>query len=103
MAKNRSMAIKHAIAKKWAIQEVLENAKAEMCCKTIPKNYKIYNHNQSSLFFSKYAIQRRIDALVGRHCPIEEFAKKCNDVYEYLITHTVPETREHYKDFRMEE
>lgn len=96
MAKNRSMAIKHSKAKKWAMKEILENAKIEMCCKTIPNNVYTSDYSYDNFFYSKYAIQKRIDALVGTHYPMQEFIKGWSNVYEYLITHTVPEAREHY-------
>jgi hypothetical protein len=98
MAKNRTMAIKHSMAKKWAMKEILEDAKTEMCCKLIPKNYNpifCTKHNNDNVFYSKYAIQRRIDALVGTHYPAQEFIKDWSDIYEYLITHTVPEARQY--------
>ena len=100
MAKNRSMAIKHAKAKKYAMKEIMENAKCEMCCKTTPNNVHVYSSSLCSsscttheFFYSQYAVQRRIDALVGMHYPIQKFSKECKDVYEYLLTHTVPEAR----------
>lgn len=90
------MAIKHSMAKKWAMKEMLEDAKTEMCCKLIPKNYKPTSYNsQDDFFYSKYAIQKRIDALVSRHYPAQEFIKDWSDIYEYLITHTVPEARQY--------
>lgn len=100
MAKNRSMAIKHAKAKKCAMQEIMDNAKNEMCCKTIPNNVHVYDNfydtSRNNVFYTTFAIQRRIDVLTGRHYPIEEFRKNWGDVYEYLITHTVPEAREYF-------
>lgn len=103
MDKNRTMAIKHTMAKKWAMKEVLDNSKLEMCCKTIPNkipsvyktDYKPYS-DTNSFFYSKYAIQKRIDALVGKHYPAQEFIKDYSNIYEYLIMHTVPEARQYF-------
>lgn len=55
MAQNKTMAIKHAKARKDAMREVLENNKVEMCAKILPqsksvawnmgyKPYSICNH-----------------------------------------------------------
>ena len=100
MAKNRSMAIKFAKAKKCAMQEIKINAQAEMCAHIIPRKTNYTYHDMyisdDKFFYSKYAIQRRIDVLVGKHYPVEDFAKKYNDIYKYLIKHTVPEARKHF-------
>ena len=98
MAKNRTMAIKHSMAKKWAMKEVLENAKTEMCCKLIPNKVNLPDNSYDNFFYSKYAIQRRIDALIGAHYPANEFMKEHPKIYEYLIIHTVPEARQHFKE-----
>jgi len=96
---NRSMVAKHAKAKKCAMQEVMDNAKAEMCCKTIPNNvhkYPNFYANYSSIFYSKSALQKRINIIAGRYYPAEEFRKEYGTIYEYLLTHTVPETMKHF-------
>ena len=97
MAKNRSMAIKHAKAKRESMKEIMDNAKCEMCCKTIPKNIHKYSTNED-VFYSKFAIQRRIDMIVGRHYPANKFREKWNEVYEYITTHTVPDTKIRFKE-----
>lgn len=96
MAKNRTMAIKHSMAKKWAMKEILNDAKTEMCCKTIPNHVYIPDKSIDNFFYSKYAIQKRIDVLIGKHYPANEFMKDWSKAYDYLITHTVPETRQHF-------
>ena len=100
MAKNRSMAIKHDKAKKCAMEEVMLNAKNEMCCKNIPKNYHIYgdfyNKSRDEVFYSKCAIQKRVNTLMGRPYPVDKFREKWHDIYVYLVTHTIPETRQYF-------
>lgn len=99
MAKNRSMAIKHDKAKKYAMKEVLDNAKHEMCCSFGTKKVTMgssYNMSRDDFFYSAFAIQKRVDALVGRHYPIVEFKQDWHSIYIYLITHTVPEAREYF-------
>ena len=62
---NRSMASKIAKAKKCMMEEVMDNAKCEMCCKTIPNKVHDYGKPYSaSVFNSKYAVQKRIDVFV---------------------------------------
>lgn len=99
MAKNRSMAIKHAKAKKCAMEEIMDNAKLEMCCKTIPKKIFVSHDTYKTsrdIFYSKYAIQKRVDVLAGRHYPVEEFREDWKNIYEYICTHTVPEARQYF-------
>lgn len=100
MAKNRSMAIKHDKAKKYAMKEVMDNAKCEMCCKNIPKKISMihgsYKTSRDDFFYSSFAIQKRVDVLAGRHYPIEAFKQDWHSIYIYLITHTVPEAREYF-------
>lgn len=98
MAKNRTMAIKHAKAKKCAMQEIMDNAKCEMCCKLIPKHIYVPDkpYDTSEVFYSMFAIQKRINIIASRYYPIEEFKKDWNNVYMYIVTHTVSETREHF-------
>ena len=101
MAKNRSMAIKHAKAKKCMMEEIMDNAKHEMCCKSIQKNIHYNNKPYAyydNIFYSKFAIQRRIDVLIGKHYPANEFCKDWNDIYQYIATHTVPETQQCFNE-----
>lgn len=102
---NRSMVAKYEKAKKCAMQEISANAKAEMCCKTIAKNNRISVSNSmdtydrfdtSKICHSRYAVQKRIDILVHGHCPINIFAENYPEVYEYVLTHGVPETRQYF-------
>lgn len=94
MAKNRSMEAKHAKAKKCAVQDMTESARNEMCCKLIPHNYRVYE--SKSVFSTSYAIQKRIDAFIGKHIPATEFKVMWSEAYEYLVTHTVPEARSYF-------
>lgn len=98
MARNRTMAAKHDKAKKCMMEEVMDNARHEMCCKTISSGITYDFHHDSylhedSIFYSRYAIQRRMDSFAGKHVTAEEFRQEWGDnVYEYIKNHTVPET-----------
>ena len=93
------MTAKHAKAKKCMIEEVMIISKCEMCCKTT--NHIRYNYNQkpyscNDFFYSRFAIQKRINLLVGRYYPIEKFCEEWNAIYRYLTNHTVTETKQHF-------
>ena len=98
MGKNRYMAEKHRKAKKFVMQEVREREMNAMCCTHVVVSTDFINNyiDYKSAFFSDYGLQRRVDALVGRHYPAEKFREEWNAVYEYLTTHTVPEAKKYF-------
>lgn len=57
MAKNRTMAIKHAIAKKYAIKEMTEKSYEESCAtQCIPQNQSVlWNIKHKPYSCSKYS------------------------------------------------
>lgn len=77
MAKNNTMAAKHAMAKKWAMKEVLDNAKAEMCA----------NANVTT--------QAKINRIMGYFYPEEQFANDYRELYVYICSHNLSEIKKY--------
>lgn len=81
MAQNKTMAIKHAMAKKWAMKEVMENAKAEMCA------------------FPKDTTQKKINTIMGYHYPEEKFCKDFVELYKFIKVHNIQDIKKYIQSF----
>lgn len=90
MAKNRTMQAKNARAKKLRGQEIRERSLMQMAHEPVTENKKETELKLDSVF----GLQRRINAFMGKtYYNIVRFQKRYPEIYEYLFSHTYPETK----------
>lgn len=93
MAKNRTMQQKNLKAKQLRSKEIRERNMMVMAHEPAPIGSVEYAPYEQTEFISVMAIKCRINMFMGKVYNIIRFQKRYPEIYEYIIAHTVPETR----------
>lgn len=97
MAKNRTMQQKNLKAKQLRQKEISERNKMVMAHEPAPVGSVEYAPYEQTEFVSAMAIKCRINMFMGRVYNIIRFQKRYPEIYEYIIVHTVTETKVRFK------
>lgn len=94
MAKNRTMAAKNDKAKRLRMKEIKEANIREMCHTAVSMEIVFYTPYLPVQQAKPNAnMQIKVKAFMGKHYNVVRFQKRYPEIYEYLYTHKVPETK----------